>query len=292
MKFIRKAKKIALMVLVCSFAFVVAACGKKGPTVEFYACGDNTLAVLIQGEDCAKLIPEAGKDKAQYEMELEAADFSQNIHFTSTTASFWHNLEGDESESFYAWDTFKITENSYFATFYGDGAGHLLDNIDEAELTLTETSTWTETPLTKINPSKKVTKIDESELAKLAGEWLGREELKVNWEGQYATSNFFSHETEGTAEVKVLPGNIVFITTDLFGEKKEFVLVEREVQEYDDGMNMSETSVLNAGGSDIYYSIVFVEYIDGDGNKQERIRFSTVYDDTNERVDNIVVKSK
>jgi hypothetical protein len=249
--FSKNAKRIALVALMCIFAFALAACKKKDVSVNIYPCGEDTLAVLVKGDVCEKLIAPEGAEWSDYKLYLYVEEPSANISMNAQGANlFVSATEEEEYWSVDAWKTWKLTKDSFFFTLNKEGLAHFFDNSKKATLKLYQKDAE-EKLLLNVNIPKVIEKIDTEKLAEIAGTYLYEDEVSPDWTGKYLSFyKYLGDDREdnlsGEINVEVKDGNILYITANINGEEKVYVAREEEQEDYFDGSMHYAVVLLNA----------------------------------------------
>jgi len=260
-----KIKYILLMGAMLLFVMLFAACGEK-TKVTLYVCGDDTMAILVEGDVCKKTLEKTNEGFAKCELNLETRDKAKDkvtiLDISGFSSGLWWRI-GEELGSVSAYDTFNVTENYAFATFSGEDIAHFYDDEKKAELLMKE-SYEDDIVLCEIDVKKIIKKVSVRELAELAGKYMGAPKPDFNWPGKFATRDYsYKTDMEGEVTIEALEGNIFYVSGVINDEVAEFACKKSHIV-IDDKGKREFVIILNEGTEASHWGIIISDS-DSDG---------------------------
>lgn len=249
---------------------------KKSP-VNIFKIGNDSFAVLINSDECEKLLPKGEHEESDNRMTLRNEDWSFQVGLSSFYANFsykageddWRNVDSGYLKN-------RVTKDMYFVAFCEKDICSQLPSSGELILTAYKTSDSEEREVLKVDAAKVIQSIDVLQYADIVGQAYGAVKPVGDWEGTYLTDSY--SELQGKAEVKVTDSGAIYVKTNMHGYAEEFVLVEELLEGSDDPYFYSNGTVLNAGGgSSVNFQFQYTRADYGDGDINEFLTFN--YDD-------------
>ena len=224
----RLGRAITVALAVVLMIFGLAGCGGKKNVLHLYSLGDDTLVVHIEGDAVSGLTESNG-----LELKGRAEKTAFSIDLKTTDSYFLErSTEGEGPLLGVSPNAFAVKDNEYFAVFCQQNVAKVVDEY--SEYTLVYSEKYEDKEIGKYKRSKVKEEITGDKLAELAVKFFGDNELVGHWEDIYAPRGLDGEKFTKNVDIKSVGGNVLLITTEIFGTETKLVGLEKVMGEVPD----------------------------------------------------------